>query len=1094
MSEVLPTLTAEAVRATGAYALAYSICALMFTAGIIISRIPPLSRSLRSEGRALYMSALTSIALLSSLLSIDLILRYLQGELGVPDWSKVVLELSEFEGTAKTTLDAMVYSVSAYMAAMAILGIVSYIFAPLQIVLLLVHNVFTHMGLFISMIGALALIALIFSGVVRIIISIASHSYFLVAFGIALYPLRWTRGLGVTLLIFGIAMYYGLPLSLGYVQAPSQVLGDEELARSRLLSALSNQSVPVNLVVKDMNGNLLPWSYVTLNSSVEFAAPANSSIAVNYSVGNIRKEALVRYQFEYSRFYNGSLAYGEEEPISGWEPPQLMDLGLLDKTRTVLYRKSNVTGLWFMGMRLNYTPATLNIEGGIDMNKPDNALKNIKTAKEYYDYIYGRSPTVEVEAPWVESLNNNASAVTFYSEQAYRTIGRVEEKTYRFNLNLTRTHYNCWVSRTKTWVDENNQTHTVYYYRANAYYYGESPEKLYVAYKEDLSPNPDARIKTWDGDFTPSLHLGGASLSDVEAKGLILGSGSLTISPANRIDERFELGREQALVAQRYLVPGRIVGSGETLAHEVEPPEDITLDPSPKVMDVWVSGDAQRESGEQEGNCPELPTIIPVSATVQLSADETPAWDPVIRWEPLTKSGDIHAYKLYEQDPKHPHLNPTVSKEEDGGILRQLIKWVLRWGVALFLPLMVADAASGMLGGYSFGAAIIGGMKRLLSFNLFSRFLRGGAMRGSGISLRAPFKKALSEEEKALLKRLEFERFKALKEGDRMKWAYATIALAAYDRARRIRPIWIFGRKKKAEALREFYQTASRLLPEEAVLAQRLHHAPRVEITREQAKEILGGYVGTGGNLLNERMSSLMASPDVSAGFARALLTGRGRVDDRFVRGYVKPDSYRSQRRFVLAATMKPASRLVPPNVLGMVYDVALPSGSGPVKNIIARRLMTKSGFDIHQEYNAAKMVRIHRETLDEGAAPILGDQVRGDKEVEPPPPYIDTVHSMYHHGADLHLSDHLQGTIENNPSGEPGRTMGIDTRGTEDYGLPTRFYVFPKSYVTDDEFRAASSMVIGSIRDMERSSDRHEHPIGRHTGGKGYDWWWEAR
>ncbi|MCE4629994.1 MAG: hypothetical protein F7C82_06915, partial [Desulfurococcales archaeon] len=481
---------------------------------------------------------------------------------------------------------------------------------------------------------------------------------------------------------------------------------------------------------------------------------------------------------------------------------------------------------------------------------------------------------------------------------------------------------------------------------------------------------------------------------------------------------------------------------------------------------LWVGGKAERSSGEKEGSCPSLPKTLPVTATLHLSADETAAWDPLIRWQPLTKSGDIHAYKLYEQDPKHPRLEPTVSEDDEGGILGVMISEATKWSMALFLPFLVADSVSSILGGYSVGGAIVSGVKRIAKGMVATRLFRGGVMRGSTVSISDPLKRAVAEEEKQLLKKLEYERLKAIKERDRLKAAYIVTAIAAYKRAKKSRTLprpefkrgWKFIKfsRDNAESRRartEFYQAVSRIFPEEATLLQRLSEDKRVSITRTQAERIVDDYSRS------NRVGFLMASRDAGS-LGRAILRGNAEIDERMLRGYVRPDSQASQYNIAIASHIRRG-------VLGKRYETTRPFGfSSLAKSTASRSLVNRAGFEIQQRYGSAKIVK------------GLSNDSDGLVETE-------RIHSGYEHAANLKLTkDGLEGTIANNPSGgELGRTITIDT------GI----YEEPFVDVSDEEVKKAEADLIGFVRDFYRTKERQNHPIGRHTGGKGHDWFWEV-
>jgi len=1112
-----PELTPEAVRATGAYSLAVAVCLLTFTISFLIWRLVPLSRSTRAEARHTCMASLISLAILCTLLSAELMISLLNQSLGVPDWRSVLDRAPFIVKLGEYYLEFVRWALIPLIAAMAILGFLSWVFLPAGFIITLVHGVFQYAGLLLAMVGVVATLAMLLARVIQLIAVIAKHAYLLIAAGVAAFPVKWLRGLGVSLIIFGLVMFYGLPVALGMVQhSPSPALDEGELVRARLLDALNRRSVPVNLYVSDMEGRPLPWSYLTMNSSVEYTYP---SILRNYTlppgsheVGRISEENLTvaRHDFTYTRFYNGSAVARAFEP-SGYLPIDILRVGIISVealrgahplavlkwpglARTVLYADTTVERLWYMGLEFNATPRQLHVSPGVDMERPDPALKSINSTQEYYDYIYSRSPIVAVQAPTIDSLNLNSTAIALYSNESYRFVERLGKGDYLFRFNLTRVSYHCWVSRVENVTDpETNETRTTKYYRAMAAYYGEAPEEIYTAHLPGLVPDPRASIASYraldGGGLDPGLGIGSAPPGALLSKGLIIGYGPLELEEAYRIEERFEgLGESQVRAAEEagYL-PGEVVPEGQGLvAHIVEKPRKVALSPDPAILYYRPHGSATRVSGEREGSCPSLPGHIPVEVEVRLEADQSPAWSPMplMAWEPMEKAGDRSYHILYEQDPKHPQLEaPNMYRSPLdaalGGVgLVPLVGEMIKWGFAIAIPLMIADAASSLLGGYSFAGTLLSAGKQLAGA-LVSRM-------GLGISsftrarpsvsnlLRRP--RALLEEQ--LLVKLQQERIRAWKEGDTLKAAYAARALTRYRRARSAPRISLALAEKRigglaipwprvihprAELMSQFNRDASKLFPEEASLLQKLSSPGNVRVDRAEAVR-----------LLEKSLREGWAGSAEANRLAKAMILGRGGVNE-----LVRSDIDLSWRA---RAELKNLANPIYPLIWGMFVPYAAPAARASQ----LRALEGGAAFSMDMAFLNEKKVAGRRYEIGEGG----GRRLAQGEEVRHADAKLVKAHLEYHgdHGlARIHnvggrdIEVDLRGGVD--PPHEPGAPPSEDLNA-DDYLKRVEDYYYGREPPEDVEEPA-----IPFDEDLARSTTT----LSEHTHGMGHDWWWEA-
>ena len=1110
-----PELTPEAVRATGAYSFAVAVCLLTFTISFLIWRLVPLSRSARAEARYTCIGSVVSLGVLCTLLSAEFMISMLNQHLGIPDWRSVLDQTPYIVKLGEYYLEFVRWALIPLVAAMAILGFLSLVFLPAAFIVTLIHGVFQYAGFLLVMVGVVATMAIFLARIVQLIALIAKHSYFLIAAGVAAFPVKWLRGLGISLIVFGLVMFYGLPVALGMVQhSPSPTLDESELVKARLLDALNKESVPVNLYVSDMEGYSLPWSYITMNSSVEYTYP---SILTNYTlpsgsyeVGWISEENLTvaRHNFTYTRFYNGSAVTNIFQP-SGFLAIDVLRIGIISiealqgshplavlkwpgLTRTVLYKETEVEKLWFMGFELNATPHMLHVTPGVDMEHPDPALKNINSTQEYYDYIYSKSPIVVLQAPTIDSLNLNSTAIVFYSNESYWSVERLGKGDYLYRFNLTRVSYHCWVSRVENVTDpKTNETKIIKYYKAKAEYYGEAPEDLYTAHLPDLVSDPKATIVSYgalDGkSFNPYLDIGPASPGNLMAKDLIIGYGPLELEKAYRIEEEFErLGESQAKTAEEagYL-PGEVVPEGKGLVtHVVEEPRKVTLDPNPTILYYRPYGNATRISSEKEGSCPSLPMYIPVEVEVKFEAEQSQAWNPMplMVWEPMEKANDTCYHLLYEQDPKHPQLEAPNMYQSPldaalGGVgLIPLVGEMIKWAFAIAIPLMVADAASSFLGGYSFAGTLLAAGKQLVGAFVSTRGLAVTAFTKGRPSVTWLLKRPQKLMEEQLLIKLQQEKMRAMKEGDTIKVAYASKALDRYLKAQTAPSIafaktekkigrwtipWIKVVHPRSELMSQFNKEASKLFPEEASLLQKVSKPGSVKVSRAEALKMLEkasreGWAGTAE--ANE--------------LAKAMIFGKGRVNE-LTRSDVKLS-------WMTKADLKNLSNPIYPLIWGMFVPHALPAARASQ----LKGLESRASFSMDMGYLNQKNVAGRKyEIAEDGTRKFTGGEEikRIDAKMVKAHIEYDRDHGFAHihdiGGRDIEV-DLKSGGLSDYVDHKP------DDFHADDYLKRVEDYYYGREPPEDIEEPATPF-----DEDLARSSD----VISEHTYGFGHDWWWEA-
>lgn len=917
LSIPIPSFSVKAVEAIGAYTFAYAVCAIIYAVSVLLWKTPALSRSTRAAAKSMCLSSLISIALLSSLLSVEWMISTLNSQLGVPDWRATLQPLASVLELGDALITFTVAMMVPFLTAIALMGLIATVFAPMLLIVNLIHGLFAHFAYFLMFLAVIAVAALLLVKLVGVIAGFASIAHYLVAGGVALFPIPWTKRVGVSLIIFGLVLFYGLPFMFGLIApAPPPNAPPEELAKANLLRSLNRETTPVNLVVASEYGGLMPWAYLEMNSSVEYEAPLESDPSklppgstyigtVSY-VDPVTNEGvenqLWRYHFAYSRIYNGSYPLALEalqNPI--FFNPHLLPISALLQyvvaerslfARTTLYKQSEITTLWYQGYVLNVTRRSVVIEGGVDLERPDPDLMNVKSTQEYYDKIYQKAPIYVVVARNVDSLNANSTAYIFYSPEVYlrnpvNKIERLDKGEYLYKFRLNRTSYSCWVSRVENRTDpETNSSYLVYFYRARASYEGVSDE----LYSSSINGAPVRHEIThfkaadsWWGGYQPELIVSESSPEVVVSRRLAEGFRPLKLVPQYKIQEEFGgIGEKQIEAAREggYL-PGEVVGGADGLyTHIIERPRELELSPRPDVRGYKVKGMAVREAGEVEGRCPGLPSYIDVEAKVKFSSSDTAAWSylSLMEWEPMAEWGEKAYHTLYEMDPKHnlttgstPAYGVPVSRMTSvlfsemesrlsstpvvGSYAVELLSYLeemVKWVFAIMLPLVFADAVSALLGGVSIAGGMLSTFKQVAGTFMSSITI----FRGAGLtpSMNKFFKLIGQKQDEALIANI--EQLKMRGSLTALGLSYAALAERSYFEARskpslafrrtnksifggRIQVPWIEAYSPRAEAMNEFRQAASRVAPEMSTLAQKLNRPAMVEITPKEARQIL---------------------------------------------------------------------------------------------------------------------------------------------------------------------------------------------------------------------------------------------------------------
>ncbi|MEM2692992.1 MAG: hypothetical protein QXW56_05820 [Nitrososphaerota archaeon] len=788
---MIPELTPNSVSATGAYQLATALAMLSLGVGAILRSLP--SRKWKAEGRDLMRSAFEAVLLGSSLLTAEFILGYVNRFLGIPRWDQLLQTVYALRDAGWASLQATSVLAVIFGTVVGALDILSKV---IPVIMTFVMHFFMAVAFSVlSFFASLSVLMVVLSNTVVLVAAMASGAYLLVAAGIALFGLRHTRALGISLLVFGIALFYGLPVILGFVQpAEPYAASSDEQVRASLLLSLTEASVPTRISVLSGGGKPLYFSYISMNSSVQLRnVPLNSSLVANLTGQSGEGIGNATYRFVYGRFYNES--YPRDIRCTGSLDPQSdyvcvdygPDYSRVKELRHQLYRDSTVRHVWYLGLMLPVRDNRVQVQGPSlaepMIEIPSNpfevagslqaAFGGLRSEEQYWDMVYGRSEPVRIEVPVVRELNRNVTAFVLYNETNYRSWRELEgRREYIHNYTIPRVSYHCWVSRTEEYFDPScNCTRTRTYYRARAEYLYETPpdERLALVLIPGTSVIPGIVWHSEDGGPAHGKSEPVIYLSDPSyplSKGLILGYGPLSLRFNQGIVQLRKIPEPTNEAANR--IRGN-PGEGSGTERELQEPElkEVTLDPEIEVWAIGIRHSRTIVTGEQEGSCPSTPSSIEAWSILGFRVSESEPWDPyregVFRWEEYSRTGEygyreprsvgdapsLGAFKpsdprlvhrLYEEDPREPERN---LERYDVPLLMRFgtpIAQMAYIGFAFVVTMAAADAATSLLGGHPLGlagvartiAGMAGGLKLLSPFGI-SRY----PMFGRNMSERA---------------------------------------------------------------------------------------------------------------------------------------------------------------------------------------------------------------------------------------------------------------------------------------------------------------------------------------------------------------------
>ena len=700
---VIPELNPANINATGAYAVAMSLAMISFGVGAILRFLP--SRTWKYEGRDLMKTAFEAVLLGSSILTANFIINYVKGLLGIPDWKSLLEVIDKLIVAGWDSLNQVAFLALIFGA---IVGVLDFLSKIVPVIMTFVMHFFMAVSFSVlSFFAALSVILVVLSSAVKMAAALAAHAYLLIAAGIALFGWKHTRALGISLLVFGIASFYGLPVILGFVKpaAPYTTDPDEE-ARAKILLALTESSVPTKITVVSGGGKPLFFSYIKMNSSVLVAdVPLNSTLIANITGGPPRNgRGNVTFRFDYGRFY--SEGYPRHIRCHYVEDPNLPvscfdygpDYSRVKELRHQLYRNSTVKYVWYLGLFLPVRENRVQVEGPSLMKPlieiPSNpfeiagslrrAFGGMRSEDEYWEMVYGRSKPVKLEVPVIRELNLNVTAFVLYDETPI----------YNPSCNCTMPKYIAWREIPGTreydhWYKIPKKYEQCVEIRPNRYkrvvvYHYETWDN-YIPGDPMPGPKNDrliAYVLPWTEVVPKVLRYSdggppGKSVvvptvfatvngSRAKEKGLILDYGPLRLKFNQGINRTKEIPEPTNKAANEVKGnPGEGSGTERELS---EPLKEVVLYPPGEFWLIGISHTKIIESEEQEGGCPtlETPPEIYGEAVLGFDAKNAEPWDPspLFYWKEYGKTGKYNYIppRSYDKPPALGAYEPSDPK------------------------------------------------------------------------------------------------------------------------------------------------------------------------------------------------------------------------------------------------------------------------------------------------------------------------------------------------------------------------------------------------------------------------------------------------
>lgn len=694
----VPQLTPEAVNALNAYALAGALAAVCLVVGAVLRFLP--SKTAKREGRDLMRDAFAAVVLSASIMTAGFLIGYANQLAGIPDWQTLIRETGALRESGYGMLSA---TASIAIQAAFVVAVIDIVLKPLHLIgTFVAHMIFAVLYTALSFFAALSVLLVMLTEFVLLAARFASIAYVLVAVGIALYALKYTRPLAITLLVLGLMSFYGLPVVLGLVHPTAPAYGtDEDVAKGVLQHALANSSVPLKLTVRSANGAPLHFSYLRYNTSVELNnLPLNSSVAERVLGSRGSGKGNLTYQFTYGRFYNETYHWdvvcvemGDNTDPTGIGNigngtimcrPLYVDYNRIDPSYVQLYKNSTLRHLWYLGIYLRPSEGwrTFDCSGCPTLLDPIfdlpadvlsaagqvlTGFASLKGEADYYERVYGRVEH-SVIADTVFAMNRNATSFALWNETSlpswkpdYNPPG---PQTFTYSYSMPRKEYSCWLARTYNVTDPSTgENRTVHVYAARASYSHMTPwdqrlpfarlgntatRILFKGNEFLLDENGTLRCARPYGCSSGTDGASGWSLNVDPVGGDYLahlnladGAGPLTL-PINLAVAK-EKQMPDVIVREAERIRGN-VGRGSGTVHTIEEPEvqTLILDPKTQLYAVGISRWLVLEA-EQEESCPTFPERIDESVSVTLIGEEIPAWDPydlgLIHWSEYAKSG-----------------------------------------------------------------------------------------------------------------------------------------------------------------------------------------------------------------------------------------------------------------------------------------------------------------------------------------------------------------------------------------------------------------------------------------------------------------------